>query len=150
MSFIRFLQHNCIIFSLLVFILGLTLLLKKKQISKLDAIIVYCFSLDSFFNIFNRLIDIIKENKKIVAFSYDLLFPLFIVSIVVNPKKKNLSALLAIGLTIAFQLFERSSKLLPALEGLKIGLSFIACLALLYVVFKTFKEHVFKYSCCYF
>ena len=64
MTYIRFLQHNSIIFSLLVYILGLTLLLKKKQISKLDAIIVYCFSLDSFFNIFTRLIDIIKEKKK--------------------------------------------------------------------------------------
>jgi hypothetical protein len=144
MTYIRFLQHNSIIFSLLVYILGLTLLLKKKQISKLDAIIVYCFSLDSFFNIFNRLIDIIKENEKIVAFSYDLLFPLFIISIVVYPKRKNLSAGLVIGLTIAFQLFERFSKLLPALEGLKIGLSFIACLALLYVVFKNIQRARFQ------
>jgi hypothetical protein len=143
MTYIQILQQSTIIISLLVFLLGLTLLLKKKQISKLDAIIVYCFSIESFYNAFTSLLDNITEVKK-VYLSYDMLFPLFIIGMVVYPKKKNLFALLVIGLTIVIQLFIRSSEQLSAPEELKISLSFIACLSLLYVVFKNIKRARFQ------
>jgi hypothetical protein len=143
MTYIQILQQSTIIISLLVFLLGLTLLLKKKQISKLDAIIVYCFSIESFYNAFTSLLDNITEVKK-VYLSYDMLFPLFIIGMVVYPKKKNLFALLVIGLTIAIQLIIRSSEQLSAPEELKISLSFIACLSLLYVVFKNIKRARFQ------
>jgi hypothetical protein len=143
MTYIRILQQSIIIFSFLVLITSLILLLKKKQISKLDAIIVYCLSLDSFFNIFTWLLDNITEVKK-GFLSYDMLFPLFIIGMVIYPKKKNLFAVSVIGLTLAIQLFIRSSEQLSAPEGLKIGLSFIACLALLYVVFKNIQRVRFQ------
>ena len=143
MTYIQILQQSTIIISLLVFLLGFILLLKKKQISKLDAIIVYCFSIESFYNAFTSLLDNITEVKK-VYLSYDMLFPLFIIGMVVYPKKKNLFALLVIGLTIVIQLFIRSSEQLSAPEELKISLSFIACLSLLYVVFKNIKRARFQ------
>ncbi len=137
--------HNTYkIIALISIALGFIVLLNFKKIKKEDSTIIYLILIHSFFEIFIWLLPNVRESKIIGSLTYELLYPIFIISVVILKKYQKIILLSILTISILSQFFIKTSKQIPLNGEFKIVLSFIACLILIYNVYKNLKKIRFQ------
>lgn len=121
------------IFPILALLISFLLLRSKQKLKVEDSIIIYTLFIFNFFDIFLWLL---PNHRKTGVLCYDILFPIFTISIILFKKHKNIATILVIAISIACVCILQSSTSIPILAHFKIALSFTACITILYVVFK--------------
>ena len=83
--------HNTYkIIALISIALGFIVLLNFKKIKKEDSTIIYLILIHSFFEIFIWLLPNVRESKIIGSLTYELLYPIFIISVVILKKYQKI------------------------------------------------------------
>jgi hypothetical protein len=100
----------------------------------------------SFFDLFLWILYNEKERERelIGMLSYDLLFPIFLISIFIFKNREQYIFLSVIIISIASQFILKNANQIPVNGEFKIVLSFIACLILIYNVYKNLKKIRFQ------
>lgn len=129
--------------SIIIFLFGL---IKIKKINKDDYIILYIMFLHSFFDLFLWILynENEKERELIGMLSYDLLFPIFIISIFVFKNQQKIIFTSVLIISIASQFILKTANQIPINGEIKIVLSLTACLILVYKVYKNLKKLRFQ------
>ena len=138
--------NTYLIIALLGIITSLLGLIKIKKRNKDDNVILYIMLVHSFFDLFLWILYNEKERERelIGMLSYDLLFPIFLISIFIFKNREQYIFLSVIIISIASQFLIKTSKQIPVNGEIKIVLSFIACLILIYNVYKNLKKIRFQ------
>jgi hypothetical protein len=100
----------------------------------------------SFFDLFLWILYNEKERERelIGMLSYELLFPIFVISIIILKNYQKIILLSILTISILSQFLIKTSKQIPLNGEFKIVLSFIACLILIYNVYKNLKKIRFQ------
>lgn len=135
-----------LIIALISIIICLIGLIKIKKINKEDYIILYIMLVHSFFDLFLWILYNEKERERelIGMLSYELLFPIFIISIIILKNYQKIILLSILTISILSQFLIKTSKQIPVNGEFKIVLSFIACLILIYNAYKNLKKIRFQ------
>jgi hypothetical protein len=135
-----------LIIALISIIISLIGLIKIKKINKEDYIILYIMLVHSFFDLFLWILYNEKERERelIGMLSYELLFPIFVISIIILKNYQKIILLSILTISILSQFLIKTSKQIPLNGEFKIVLSFIACLILIYNVYKNLKKIRFQ------
>ncbi|MEY4281989.1 MAG: hypothetical protein RLZ39_1401 [Bacteroidota bacterium] len=132
---INYVYHLLALLSIFISVL----LLLTKKVNKVNNIIINVVLMHSFFEVFLWLIPNQSEPGDIGALCYDVLFPLYIINLILLRKYNNFLVFIVITTTIASQYLVTPS-LLPKAGEFKIILSFTSCLTLLMIVYKNLKK----------
>ena len=135
-----------LIIALISIIICLIGLIKIKKINKEDYIILYIMLVHSFFDLFLWILYNEKERERelIGMLSYELLFPIFVISIIILKNYQKIILLSILTISILSQFLIKTSKQIPVNGEFKIVLSFIACLILIYNAYKNLKKIRFQ------
>lgn len=135
-----------LIIALISIIICLIGLIKIKKINKEDYIILYIMLVHSFFDLFLWILYNEKERERelIGMLSYELLFPIFVISIIILKNYQKIILLSILTISILSQFLIKTSKQIPVNGEFKIVLSFIACLLLIYNAYKNLKKIRFQ------
>ena len=135
-----------LLIALISIIICLFGIIKIKKINKDDYIILYIMLVHSFFDLFLWIIynENEKERELIGMLSYDLLFPIFIISIFIFKNQQKIIFLSVPIISIASQFILKKDNQITLNGEIKIVLSFIACLILIYNVYKNLKKIRFQ------
>lgn len=132
------------VLSILTLLISLILIIKNNIIKLENCLIIYIILIFNFFDIFIWILPSVNQSKNIGSLAYDILFPLFIMSIIIFKKHLKILSSLVIVTTISSQFLIKTSKQIPVNGEFKIVLSFIACLILIYNVYKNLKKIRFQ------
>lgn len=136
--------NTYLIIALLGLITSLLGLIKIKKRNKDDYVILYIMLVHSFFDLFLWILYNEKERELIGMLSYDLLFPIFLISIFIFKNREKYIFLSVIIISIASQFILKNANQIPVNGEIKIVLSLIACLILVYNVYKNLKKIRFQ------
>lgn len=138
--------NTYLIIALLGVITSLLGLIKIKKRNKDDYVILYIMLVHSFFDLFLWILYNEKERERelIGMLSYDLLFPIFLISIFIFKNREQYIFLSVIIISIASQFILKNANQIPVNGEIKIVLSLIACLILVYNVYKNLKKIRFQ------
>jgi hypothetical protein len=138
--------NTYLIIALLGVITSLLGLIKIKKRNKDDYVILYIMLVHSFFDLFLWILYNEKERERelIGMLSYDLLFPIFLISIFIFKNREKYIFLSVIIISIASQFILKNANQIPVNGEIKIVLSLIACLILVYNVYKNLKKIRFQ------
>jgi hypothetical protein len=120
------------------------LIFQKRKLSRESMLIVYSLFIFNYFDLYSWFIVKTNYSVPIVVKTYDILFPLFLICMAIFDKLKNTYILIIISLSIAAQCSVKYGYQISFPGGYRIGLSFIACLSLFYLVFKNLHRGLFQ------
>jgi hypothetical protein len=132
-----------IIIALTSIILSFLELIKIKKCNKDDSTILKIMFMHSFFDVFLWSLSN-GESKLIAMLSYDLLYPIFLISIFILKNQQKIIFLSVLIISIASQFILKTANQIKVNVEIKIVLSLIACLILVYYVYKNLKKIRFQ------
>jgi hypothetical protein len=141
---LEILRNSFHVLTALSTLLFLALIFQKRKLSRENMLIVYSFFIFNYFDLYSWFILKTNGSIPIVVETYDLLFPLFLICMVIFDKLKNTYILIVISVCIVAQCSVKYGYQISFPGGYRIGLSFIACLSLFYIVFKNLHRGLFQ------
>ena len=133
-----------IIIALISIITILWAFTKIKKNNKDDSTITYIMFIHSFFDIFLWSLPNGRNTKLIGMLSYDILFPIFLISIIILKNYQKIIFTSVLIISIASQFILKTANQIPINGEIKIVLSLTACLILVYKVYKNLKKLRFQ------
>lgn len=133
-----------IIIALISIITILWAFTKIKKNNKDDSTITYIMFIHSFFDIFLWSLPNGRNTKLIGMLSYDILFPIFLISIIILKNYQKIIFTSVLIISIASQFILKTANQIPINGEIKIVLSLTACLILVYKVYKNLKKIRFQ------
>ena len=132
------------VLSILTLLISLILIIKNNIIKLENCLIIYIILIFNFFDIFIWILPSVNQSKNIGALAYDILFPLFIMSIIIFKKHLKILSSLVIVTTISSQFILKTANQIPLTGEIKITLSFLSSMSILLLVYKNLKKVRFE------